>query len=238
MSNLSKVTDYEFFAYVASGFWALAISDLLIGRQFIFGQDWTISETALMFMASYILGQILASPAQAIIERVLVHKILLPPSITLLDEDARLRSRRLLRAALFRSYYRPLDAGIREKIWCRSKEESERQLNGEALFWQAYSITKNDAKVAARLSTFLKLYGFCRNMTFINLCGFVSFIIATIIGSINSEEFVLTDHLFMAGISLIITLVMLIRFLKFYRLYSVEIFVAYSTETSNQESQQ
>lgn len=236
MSNLSKVTDYEFFAYVASGFWALAISDLLIGRQFIFGQDWTISETALMFMASYILGQILASPAQAIIERVLVHKILLPPSITLLGKDTRLESRKLLSAALLRGYYRPLDAGVIEKIWCRSREQSKRQLSGEALFWQAYAIAKNDANVAAKLGTFLKLYGFCRNMTFINLCGFVSFLIATIIGSINSEEIAPMDHLVMAGISLIITLGMLIRFLKFYRLYSVEIFLAYSTEDSKQES--
>ena len=238
MSSLSKVTDYELFAYVASGFWALAIFDLLIGRQFIFGQGWTVSEAALMFIASYILGQILASPAQAIIERILVHKILLPPSITLLDEDARLGSRRLLRRALLRDYYRPLDAGIREKLWCRSKEELKRKPNGDSLFWQAYSITKNDANVAARLGTFLRLYGFCRNMTFINLCGFISFLISIIIRCVNSDAFALVDHPLMAGASLVLTLGMLIRFLKFYRLYSVEIFVAYSTDNAGQESRQ
>ena len=238
MSNLSKVSDYELFAYVASGFWALAITDLLIDRQFIFGQDWTISEAALMFMASYIVGQILASPAQAIIERILVHKILLPPSIALLDKDPRLESRKLLRKALLRGYYRPLDAGIIEKIWHHTRDESKRQPSGEALFWQAYSITKNDSKVATRLGTFLKLYGFCRNMTFINLCGSVSFSISSIIRGINGEEFTLIDHPLMAGISLILTLGMLVRFLKFYRLYSVEIFVAYSAENSNEESRQ
>ena len=235
MSNLSKVSDYELFAYVASGFWAIAIIDLLIGRQFVFRIDWTISETALMFMASYIVGHILASPAHAVIERGLVHKILLPPSITLLGKDARLERRRLLGTVLLRSYYRPLDDGIRKGVLHRLKEESGTELSGEALFWQAYPVAKNDASVAARISAFLKLYGFCRNMTFINLCGFLLFLVATVLGSTNDDVFTPLDHPNCAVISLLMSLGMMIRFLKFYRLYSVEIFVAYGTGYSNED---
>ena len=234
MSSLSKVSDYELFAYVASGFWALAISDLLIEPQFIFRIDWTISETALMFMASYIVGHILASPAHAVIERGLVHKILLPPSITLLGKDTRLERRKPLGAKLFRGYYRPLEDDIWKRILRRSREESGEEKSGEALFWQAYSVAKNDANVAARIGAFLKLYGFCRNMTFINLCGFLLFLVSTTIRSINNDSFALIDHPIWAGLSLIVSLGMMIRFLKFYRLYSVEIFVAYGTKDSSE----
>lgn len=236
MSSLSKVSDYELFAYVASGFWALAIADLLIGRKFIFGQDWTISETALMFMASYIMGHILASPAQAMIERSLVHGILLPPSVTLFGKDKRLERRKHLRTALLRGYYRPLDEGIRKEVWQRSKDEFGTELSGEALFWQAYSVAKNDENVAARMSVFLKLYGFCRNITFINLWGFLLFLSSTIIRYTNNDIFELCDHPTWAGISLLLSLGMMIRYLKFYRLYSVEIFVAYGTGYSNKNT--
>lgn len=235
MSNLSKVSDYELFAYVACGFWALAAFDLLIEGQFIVGQDWTVSEAVLIFMASYIAGHILASPAQAIIERQFVHRVLLSPSVTLFDEDGRLERRRFLRTALFRTYYRPLDKGIREKVWQRASEESETVPSGEALFWLAYSVAKTDASVAARMGSFLKLYGFCRNMAFINLCSCLSFLIVTIIKLFCGETFELY-HPMWTAFSLVCTLGMLIRFLKFYRLYSVEVFVAYSTTYSKKES--
>ena len=116
MSILSKVSEYELFACVACGFWALVAFDLLVDGQFIVGQEWILSQAVMIFMASYIVGHILASPAEAIIERQFVHRCLLSPAVTLFDEDSRLERRRFLRTVLFRSYYRPLDKGIRERV--------------------------------------------------------------------------------------------------------------------------
>lgn len=236
MSSLSKVSDYELFAYVAPGFWALTAFDLLIEGQFIVGQEWTLSEAVLIFTASYIVGHIVASPAQAIMERQFVHRVLLPPSVTLFDRDSRLEGRRFLRTVLFRRYYQPLDKGVREKVWQHASKDSDTVPSGEALFWCAYSVAKRDASAAVRMGSFLKLYGFCRNMAFINICSFILFLIATTIRLFQGDTCALNDHPMWTGIALVCSIGMLIRYLEFYRLYSLEVFVAYSTAYSKEES--
>jgi hypothetical protein len=84
----------------------------------------------------------------------------------------------------------------------------------------------------ARMDGFLKLYGFCRNMAFVGLAGaFHAADAALAWARLGWSDHVAQQFLW-ALLALLIGLGMLHRYLKFFRLYNVEVFVAYSEAPS------
>jgi hypothetical protein len=100
---------------------------------------------------------------------------------------------------------------------------------GESLFWRAYSVAKRDPTAFPRMGTFLNQYGFCRNITFVAMLS-ATFDLAAIYGVTPAAASTpAVDQLWAwTVVSLICGLLMFHRFLKFYRLYAVEVFVAYA----------
>jgi hypothetical protein len=172
LDKLLRFSDYDVFGYVASGLAALAFWDLAFGTSYVVGVQWTIASGALTIGGAYVLGQILASPSSWLIERRLVRKVLGSPSAILMD-DLRLGWRRFLKAVILKDYYTPLDTGLRTRVRERAATARPGEtLRGEALFWCAFAVAKKDENAYTRMDSFLKLYGFCRNMAFVALCGF------------------------------------------------------------------
>jgi hypothetical protein len=82
---------------------------------------------------------------------------------------------------------------------------------------------KREETISARLSSFLNLYGFSRNSTVaLALSGITLFI-----GGPSN-----TSTRSLAGLLVFLGIVLFYRYLKFYRLYSVEVFTSYAEAAS------
>ncbi len=223
MEGLSRFSDYEIFAYVTVGAVALLVSDMAFGTHFIAGALWTVPDGAAILIGSYVLGQAIASPAAWILERQLVHRLLRAPSSTLFGEAKPGPIRRWL----FRGYYAPLSAHLKTLVERKARANGA-SLHGEDLFWAAFVQAKRDAHAADRLGAFIRLYGFCRNLTFVAACATFIFI-AELITDIRhgAAQAAASDEL-RGAVALAVCVAMLFRYLKFYRAYSVEVFATYA----------
>src|ERR1700681_2539083 len=100
---------YDFFGYLASGLLLVVGMDLVFGFPHILGQDLKAVETTLLLLAVYIAGQMIATPAKALVEDGIVDKILGRPNVNLCRQK-----RPWLRWLLFPGFYKPLPTQIRE----------------------------------------------------------------------------------------------------------------------------
>ncbi len=236
MDKLARFSDYDVFAYVASGLSALVVWDSIFSTHYVLGVQWTVASGTLTIATAYIVGQILAAPSGWLIERRFVHYVLFRPSVILMN-GRNLGWRRFLKKTLLQDYYTPLDAGLQRKVRERATADRNEEVTGESLFWCAFPIAKQDPNVYARMDGFLKLYGFCRNMTFVGLAGAGFFAVNAVLDWMRlgwSNHVV--QQLRWALLALLVGFGMLHRYLKFFRLYNVEIFVAYS-EASSERSE-
>lgn len=227
MDKLVRFSDYDVFAYVASGLAALMVWDIVFSTHYIIGAVWTVASGTATIASAYIMGQIMAAPSGWVIERQFVHHILFRPSVALM-ESRKLGWRRFLKKTILQDYYNPLDTEL-QKVRERAAADRGSEVVGEALFWCAFPVAKKDTNAYGRMDGFLKLYGFCRNMAFIGLIG-ACFI--AVDASLEWKRLGWSVHILQqfrwALLALLIGLGMLHRYLKFFRLYNVDVFVAYS----------
>lgn len=232
MDKLARFTDYDVFAYIASGLAALVVWDIVFSTHYVLSSNWTASTGALTIAAAYIVGQILAAPSGWLVERQFVHHILYRPSVVLLS-GKRLGWRKILKNTLLQDYYTPLASSVLVKVRERAVAELGVEVTGETIFWCAFPAAKKDHSAYARMDGFLKLYGFCRNIAFVSLAGacFIA-IDAVLEWSCKGPTDHVVQQLNWASIALLVGLGMLHRYLKFFRLYNVEVFVSYSEGSS------
>jgi len=118
---------YDFFGYIASGLVLVVGMELTLGFPQVLGKDLKAIEVAVLILAVYVAGQVLAGPAKAVLEDLIVDKILKRPSINLF------RAQPPMGRFLFPGFYRPLPPTIQTKILEKTSQGGE-QLEGEALF--------------------------------------------------------------------------------------------------------
>jgi len=211
-------TDYDIFGYLSSGFL------LLMGISYAeYGtleqlHDSNILSWVLLIIIAYIIGHILASMSKWIFELIIVKKVLKPPYINLLKKN----SVKKWKTIFFPEYFVALPASIIKDITKIADGHSDK-----ALYDYAYSKAKSNKEILEQLGIFLRLFGFCRNISF------TLFILAIIFsaGRIFSYQF--------GGISLIVisflgSIFMFMRYLKFLRHHSSELFLSL-LELSNEE---
>lgn len=233
MKELARFSDYDVFAYLASGLAALVVWDIVFSTHYILGAKWTVASGTLTIAAAYIIGQILAAPSGWLIERKFVSRVLFRPYEVLLN-SRRLGWRTFFKKTLLQDYYTPLNQVLRRKVCERAAADlgTGTEISGEAIFWCAFPVAKRDENAYMRMDAFLKLYGFCRNMAFVGLAG-ACFI--AVDASLEWARQGWTSHVVQQFqwtlLAIAIGLGMLHRYLKFFRLYNVEVFVAY-IETS------
>lgn len=210
---------YDFFGYLSAGLLVLAALELLIGIPTVIGQEHKAFDLALIVLSAYIAGQIVATPAKALLEDLIARKALGAPTSLLITKKSE-RSRRRFVAP---GYFAPLDETVRSRVLARAEAEGLATPSGESLF-QHVRFRENmlaDALLAKRLDLFLSRYGFARNLSFVSL----SFSAAVLIRHGVDTSSVLTRY---AVVAMVGGILLFYRFLKFYRLYAFELLSTYA----------
>ncbi len=218
MNNL-PFNAYDFFGYLISGLVVLVALQLSFGYPQLLGAEHTFFEQLVALLAAYIVGQVAATPSKALLEDLLVRRFLGVPSTTLLED----RSNSLW-AILFPGYFKPLPSNVRQRAAEHAREEGCTG-GGEEIFLAArYSpATISNEVVMRRLDSFLNLYGFSRNLSFVFLLvGFIGTVTVAVSPEVDQRLWLYTTGCLVLGIGLFY------RFLKFYRQYSYELFAAYA----------
>lgn len=234
MDNLLRFSDYDVFAYVASGFAAIFAYDLVFATHYVVGAEWSVPEGIIIIVAAYIIGQILASPSSWLLERRLVRRGLSRPADVLMEGKPTSGWRRALARSVLSDYYVPLDGATVGKL--RELMDAEDIQSGEALFWRAYPRVKSHTVAYARLEAFLKLYGFCRNLAFVALVAAVALgASAAGAAACSGSGAAASQNAGWAVVALVIGLGMLHRYLKFHRLFAVEVLTTFAETLRPQE---
>lgn len=210
---------YDFFGYLAAGLVILVGLDLAIGVPPIVGRDLDAFDAIAVALAAYIIGQIVATPAQWALEDIVVSGILKRPSVNLMRKG----KKRTLWRFVFPGYCEPLPPSTQERILRRARNEQLTDLQGEMLFLHIRfrDYIRDDTALIGRLNAFLNKYGFNRN-----LC-FVALVFAA--GVLSTNRFDLSSDMTRYGLLALAAAVLLFyRYLKFLRQYSYELFNSYA----------
>jgi len=202
---------YDFFGYLASGFLVVLAGSYLGGYEWVTKDDFGVTTGLLLLTASYIVGQVLATPSAWLYERVIVGRILGRPNENLFSSKPKWWS------YIFPGYYTPLPKATQKVI--KESIKNEEHHTGEALFIHAFGVVKLEESCMSRLSDFRNMYGFCRN---------VSFACLLIAVSMTAKEFGTWEHSTLILTSYLCSIGMFYRYLKFMRQYSYELFISFA----------
>lgn len=219
MDKLFRFSDYDIFAYLGVGLVAIAVFDLTFSTHYVVGADWSVADVAMLAIVSYIVGHIVAGLASWVLERVFLHKWIGRPLAVLLDRDV--PSNWVGRAVryLLPRYYLRASPDIIRKVTAKTGAGADL----DDIFWAGHDAAKRVPATAARLDSFLRLYGFSRNIAFVGFVGAAGFLIAAVIAWVWGDPHIGNQGLLRAAIALLVGLSMLVRYLKFHRHYALEI---------------
>jgi hypothetical protein len=217
---------YDFFGYIASGLVLVTLAQLIFGFPKVFGADLKLFDTAVIILAVYVAGQLVAGPAKLLFEDLLVHGLLQSPTRNLLRSDAPLALK-----IFFPGFYTPLPPLVRAQIATKLSPLDAQQKNVEEIFLKIrYSpdVLRND-RLMAKIDMFRDQYGFARNVSFSLLFAAICLSVA---GHSRADR-TLVHYAISASIAGIL---LLYRFLKFYRQYSYELFNSYAQMAEKEPS--
>ena len=210
---------YDFFGYLSSGVVALAGAGFAYRGAEAFYLDLNASQALLSVIAAYMIGHVVGSVSNFLLERRLTRGLIGPPTFWLF-EGAPIRGwRRMLMA-----YHRPLPEATAQRVSANSEAVAGIDDPGEALFYHCFGVAQRDESVRDRLAVFLNLYGFARNTS---MAAFVS---AAMIGVaiVLNDQVDRADLWAGASLAVLVGAAMYLRYLKFYRQYSVSLYVSYA----------
>jgi hypothetical protein len=277
LEKIIAFTDYDIFAYLMVGIAILAASDLVLDTRFFFRKDWGFGIGIVIVVVAYIVGQVLSTPADWVMEQLLVKEWLKEPSYHLVvsneeyerygkppankffesckasNEEGFLKH---ILASTLSSYGEHLSCGLQDNI--RKKTNKE----GKELFFEAYAVAKKEKDAAERMLVFSRLYIFSRNMAFAAFLAALAVIFRigknvsterkaklarteTVLSTVlrvmktalpqtgSPTKLKISEWLRKPGWQLVIFLVLgfglLYRYLFFYRLYDIEVLIAFAS---------
>jgi hypothetical protein len=211
---------YDFFGYLAPGFVLLAAFDFSSDGGWLLRDNQSVAMVFFWIAVAYFIGHLIAHISSILLEDVLVRRILTSPEVTLfIHRKTRWRY-------IFPGFYRQLPPETAKRVLQKASQIEAHLQPGRGLFFHCHAIVKHQSAVLERLTTFLNLYGLCRNVSL------SSFLAAGILGfgSYWSYAHCLNfwPKLYWSVAALILSFGMLYRYLKFFRLYTVEVFVSYA----------
>lgn len=127
-------------------------------------------------------------------------------------------------AILFPGYHRPLPAGLQQRVLERARRSGVED-RGEGLFLAAFAIVKANPAAYARLSTFLNIYGFCRNVSMASLIASACLLVGAVLGTAHTGS--LVGPGWWAAGAFVLAVGLFYRYLKFFRQYAFEVFVTF-----------
>jgi len=213
---------YDFFGYLASGFLVLAALDLAFTGGSVLKSDMQLLPGLFWLVVAYVTGHIVANISSFLLERVLVQRALGRPYQVLFHIPADTNWSRL-----FPGYYEALPQETRERVLKKANERAGITQPGPGLFLHCFASVRGDEDARGRLDSFLSLYGFSRNVATAAVIA-VLVLVADLI-SMESVGVALRSVEFRWAVAAAVAAVgLLYRYLKFFRLYSVEVFVRYA----------
>lgn len=217
MDQKIPFTTYDFWAYLSAGFMLLFAFDQAAGTNLLMRETWTVVQGVMAVSMAYAVGQLVASASSWLYEKLLVGKVLgYPRNILFGNVTAWWGFQKLLP-----SYFAPLPAETQKSALEKGGKFGV-DTPGEALFWPAHVYGRGVPAVAARLDNFLNLYGFCRNTALVGLIN------AVVLYWSYLQPRSPHEHLLWARFSLVVSLGMTLRYLKFYRHFALEVFTAWT----------
>jgi hypothetical protein len=218
-------TVYDFFACLSAGLVALAG----LGAAFAGSERWQETPSTVVALVLLVLiygaGHIVANLSGHFYEGIAVRRWLEAPSVNLMVQDRPSD----WKAKLFPRYFRPLPDGVRARVVERATRSGIVDTR-EDLFLVAFAAVKNDPQTYARLSTFLNLYGFCRNVSLAALFASACLLVGIALGTAHTGTLI-SPGWWAAG-SFLLALGLFYRYLKFFRQYAAEVFLTYGTTDS------
>jgi hypothetical protein len=207
-------TDYDFWGYLSSGFVTLFALDYSLGTDLLAKPSWTFVEGVIAVSLAYVTGHLVAGISSAVFEQQVVLA-LGRPSEVLTGTAVAPRWARFV----FPSYFAPLPPGTLSAL--KAKAQSAGHTDLGSLFTEAHRKAQKNPKAAERLAVFLNQYGFCRNVSFALLIAAVAFALCAV-------HIARPNAWLWAGCSAFASVGMFLRYLKFHRLFSVEVFTSYT----------
>jgi hypothetical protein len=207
---------YDFFGYLASGVLVLVGMQLVFGFPQLLGHELRLFDSALVLLGVYVGGQLVATPAKAFLEDLVVGKVLRRPSVNLFES-----TKPPVRGFIFPGFYKPLPGSIRKRIIDRAASDGISPTGEELFLGVRYKAeTLENESLMRKLDTFISKYGFSRNLAFTSMLVSVALFLKSLLsGDHDLAKYAVTS--FIAGILLFY------RYLKFFRQYSYELFNVY-----------
>ena len=220
---------YDTFAYLASG---LIVA---VGVDYAFGlglrdADLGVVEGLFGAVALYVLGHLVAHLAGAFLESVLVCRWLGRPEDWLFRERAKRPAGRV-----FRAYFRPFPEGTQRQLAEHAASEGM-ELTGRGFFYRCHGVAQREAVSRERLASFLNLYGFCRNASLAFLICAVVLVAGAVLVGAGMVVGDVSDRLWLAGGAVVASVGLFVRYLKFFRHYTTEVYLAFLTRTLDRSS--
>lgn len=205
---------YDILGYMAPGAVMVAGLEWTLGYPNVINVELKLYAIALLVLAVYVAGHAVATPAAAVFEGWLARKLLGVPAANLMSKSSPSKSAR----RVFSLYFRPLEPRVQERVRARAAAEGC-DGDGEALFVHARFHEKATAneRLMNKLDSFVSQYGFARNMAFSCMTVAVVLLIKILAGHGALYDGKRAVLLLAAGV------VLLYRFLKFYRQYTYEL---------------
>jgi len=220
---------YDFFGYLSSGFAVLAALDFASGARWLFADSVPAGFALVILLAAYVTGHLVAHVSSVVLEHGFLRRVLRSPEEHLLATTKISTRWRWL----FPGNFAQLPQGTRERVLAKAAAAGA-GLEPRALFFHCHACVKSDEVTLGRLNTFLNLYGFCRNLAMsVLLSGFILMGLTVLRASwpLSAES---QSSLLIGVLCLPLSYVLLLRYLKFFRHYTVEVFVSYAEAGTRQ----
>jgi hypothetical protein len=216
---------YDFFGYLGCGFLLLAAIDFAFNGGSLLKEKADGFTVMVLFwiVLVYILGHLIANLASSILENRLLRKSLGSPEELLFHQH---RGRKGW-GKVFPGYFTPLPKETAERVLAKAKELADITSPGRALFFHCHSIVKREPVTMERLNNFLNAYGFCRNVSLTALLSAAILLVPVAVARWHHSMLPI-HNLAWTLAALVAAVGMLYRYLKFFRLYTVEVFISYA----------
>ena len=209
-------TAYDVFAYLSSGFFVIGAADYAFPGKWLLDASLNTAHVFLWIVVAYVLGHAIAQVSATVLEKGLVKRGLGYPTTALFGTAGSALK------WLFPGYFEPLPGQIRDLV--RKNAETDAGITDDsALFMYCDARGKKDEETAAVLTVFLSMYGFARNVCVAAAVAAVLLLAGAIAHHENWET-----KAWLAGGAAVIAVFLLYRYLKFFRVYALEMFSAYA----------
>ncbi|MDP9190485.1 MAG: hypothetical protein M3P06_02125 [Acidobacteriota bacterium] len=206
---------YDFFAYLASGFVLLLIGGYAFDINALPQKDASSVLLLAWVIAAYVTGHVVAHVSGSVIETTLVRRRL-GTNATFFSSPLGWRRR------FFRGYLEPLPVRVIERVLSRAAIAPD-----PSLFFHCWALARQDPATFVRMNTFLNLYGFARNIAMACALGVIALTVGALRPFLAGGATDATKQWLIVPVSTI-GVVMFYRYLKFLRLYALELYVTYA----------